>query len=162
MSAMPTFTFTAGGSDVWQTVIEDVFSVMLWGNDEEFDAFATWAANDSNEPSVNQFENGTGYSGYVLSLKCTITSSTATDKDGTGCCLRDNDVLEGGGYCIVYEHATVSANTYLLTDEQFYTAEQTDNVITSTLQIDTSTSNETGFEVFQCTVVGDVMTCHKF
>ena len=131
-TALPTFTFTPGTNDQWQTIIDGVFRVMLWGDDTEFDTFVAWAQNSANSPTVNQFENSTGYSGYVLSFECNVNTATSTNYDGAGCCLRDNDILEGGGYCVIYDQASSTGTTYFLTEEQFVTAESTDyNIATS-------------------------------
>ena len=160
--AMPTFTFTPGSDDQWQTVIDGVFRVMLWGDDSEFDTFAAWAAVDANSPTTNQYENSTGYSGYVLSFECAVNTATSTNYDGAGCCLKDNDILEGGGYCVLYDYAGATGNTYFLTEEQFVTAESTDYSIASSLQVAISETNEVGFEVFQCTLATTTLTCSKF
>ena len=52
-TALPTFSFTPGTNDQWQTIIDGVFRVMLWGDDTEFDTFVAWAQNSANSPTVN-------------------------------------------------------------------------------------------------------------
>ena len=71
--------------------------VQLWANDGEFDTWASCAVDGT----VNEYENSYGYSGYVLSIDCDVSSLSS--KAGAGCCLRDNDELAGGGYCALWD-----------------------------------------------------------
>lgn len=49
---------------------------------------------------------------------------------------------------MLYQHSTTSANTFLLTEQQFVTAESSDYSVNASLGITVGTSNEVGFEVF--------------
>jgi hypothetical protein len=147
-SVPPTFKFTTTG--VWQKVDivaatpvagVEYMSVMLWGDDEEFNSYVSWAADSTNKPTSLQYLNSINYSGYVLSFKCNISAGTSATKDGVGCCLRDYSALLGGAYCVVYTDATVTATTYYLTDTQMNTAERTDFAISASYAKTINSSN---------------------
>lgn len=73
-------------------------------------------------------------------------------------------MLEGGGYCALFNSGTSDGDTYYLTEEQFVTAETTDYTIPSSLKVEASDTNELAFELFQCTwASADAqLTCSKF
>ena len=150
MGTVPTFSFSSGSTDTWQVAITDNFSYMLWGDDTEFDNFYLWASNSANDPSLNQYENSTGYSGYVLSFWCKIITGTDdSTRNNCGCCLKDNDYLDGGGYCALYTPSgSTTVTTHYLTNDQFSTAEYTDYSISTDTEVAISDTNELGFEVF--------------
>lgn len=58
-SVPPTFNFTPTGS--WQSfeIVKgtELFSVMLWGNDAEFNNYVSWAENSANKPTSLQYLN---------------------------------------------------------------------------------------------------------
>ena len=61
-----------------------------------------------------------------MAWTCNLTNSLLgytddSEKDGSGCCLRDRELdTEGGGYCLLYDHADPTIpKTYRITEDNF-------------------------------------------
>merc|ERR1712228_120627 len=88
---------------------------------------------------------------------CDLKGTLNATKNGSGCCLRDRESTDGGGYCLAYNNdSTVVVDTYWMVEADFVTAvENAEYVLPSAKKV-TQTNDNLGFENFKCsTIVAD-------
>ena len=76
------------------TEIETNFKYKLYAKDDEFDRFVEWVEDttaNSDDITNNNTSNAADYSGYVISIHCTLANT------GDACCLRH---ASKGGWCL--------------------------------------------------------------
>ena len=153
MSA-PTIVFDAPSTAVKNEFIQNIFSVYLYAQDTNFKTYYDWATPIGAKSSTFERNAAQLYSGYVLRFVCDI--STATPKNGSGCCLQDASGQSGDGYCLLQQEdlsvtpSVKAAQTYLLTNSQFTTALSDPYEIASNLMVGATQSNILGFHRFKC------------
>ena len=140
------------------TEITTKFRYKLYANDNEFDRFVEWVEDtitNENEITTNNKANAADYSGYIISIHCTLENT------GDACCLRH---ASKGGWCLQNKDGTTATNTLVMKHaamETFVTVggyELTSLMITA----DNST-NDSQFELFDCDgSVAKEYSCAKF
>ena len=138
---------------------------LLWANQANWDAFKTWVTTQKADtttayPSTNEETNKVAYNSYSLQIKCDLSS--ATTKEGSGCCLLDQSEKLGGGYCLLLATGSSTVDTYYLTNSEMLATQQTDAFNTNQ-KVTADSDNQAGFEVFDCTGVSSSgFTCNHY
>ena len=168
MSTAPAITFTLPASAFKNEFIQNIFSVYLYSNESVFTTYYNWATPVGASSSTYERNAAQLYSGYVLQFSCNISS--ATPKNGSGCCMQDASGQSGDGYCLLQQEDTTvnpsvkSAQTYVLTNSQFTTALSDPYEISSNLLVQATQSNILGFQRFKCSTFNadQNFICDKF
>jgi len=94
---------------------------LLYADDAAWDAFKAQISITTS----TDVEYEDTYSSYAMFWYCSLEGTLNATKSQSGCCLRDREPGEGGGYCITYDD-TVSGgekvNTYWLVEAEFVSA----------------------------------------
>lgn len=94
----------------------------------------------------------------------TAVALTADEKTGSGCCLRDQEDTEGGGYCLIMDSLDVNnPKTYRLTEDNFESMTGTTSVVFTDEMLQSGDTTTYGFIAFNCENADqDTMTnCRK-
>ena len=79
---------------------------------------------------------------------------TADEKSGSGCCLRDLEDTEGGGYCLIMDSLDVNnPKTYRLTEDNFESLTATTSVVFTDEMLQSIDTTTAGFTAFNCGTV---------
>ena len=137
----------------------NLFEIVLYADTTAWDGFI--AQIDSTD--ATDTEHSENYSSYAMSWYCNLTGTLNATKGGSGCCLRDRESTEGGGYCIRYNtDSTPKAETLWMVEADFVTATEVSEYILPAGKVVTETVSNVGFETFSCTIqANEWMKCNK-
>ena len=143
----------------YQTTSEiNYFEIVLYADQTAWD---DWAAQRSTTDATDSdhYEN---YSAYAMQWYCNLAGVQSGTKDGSGCCLRDREDTEGGGYCIAQVSGGLHPDTYWMVEADFETAVTVSEYVLPSTKIVAQTTANKGFETFSCAYnVDQDMTCTK-
>ena len=146
-------TGTSGAADI------NLFEIVIYADE---DGWSQYVAQQDNTLSTDT-EHVDSSSAYAMFWYCSLMGTTNTDKDGSGCCLRDQESEEQGGYCVTYDNATGTANTHWMVEADFVSAiDSSVDYLVPSSKLVTQTNSNIGFETFKCEVQVDTwMKCAK-
>ena len=124
--------------------ILQLFTITLYADNYAWDGFNTQATSDSNA------EYKDNYSAYAMYWYCNLNGTLNATKEESGCCLRDLEDTEGGGYCI-RKAGSGDADPYetlQLVEADFVEALDNTNTLPTTPESMTATNK--GFSTFKC------------
>lgn len=141
-----------------------IFSVMLYAETGGWDNFLA-AVDRTSSTDVEYEEN---YSGYAMFWYCDLRGTVDATVAGSGCCLRDRESTDGGGYCIIYDATdplNPTVDTYWMVESEFNTAvTASDYTLPASKKVTQTTTNK-GFTTFKCSMVaqsdGAELSCYK-
>lgn len=141
-----------------------IFAVILYADTSAWDTFL--ANIDRSVTTDVEYEEN--YSGYGMFWYCDLRGTLNATTVGSGCCLRDRETTDGGGYCIIYSEPTAltpQVDTYWMVESEFNTAVTTSDYILPTNKLVTQTTANKGFTTFKCSMTaqadGAEMLCYK-
>ena len=152
-------TGTKGG-----TTDTTIFSVVLYAETAGWDEFLA----NIDRTSSTDVEYEENYSAYSMFWYCDLRGTVDTTVSGSGCCLRDRESTDGGGYCIIYDATDPTqptVDTYWMVESEFNTAvTASDYTLPASKKVTQTTTNK-GFTTFKCTFQaqsdGPELSCYK-
>ena len=85
-----------GGETGNASNILNLFEITLYSDGDAWKNFK--ASVDPDSTADTEYEEN--YSSYAMYWYCDLNGTLNATKEGSGCCLRDREDTEGGGYCI--------------------------------------------------------------
>ena len=142
-----------------------IFAVTLYADTTGWDQFL--AAIDTTSSTDVEYEEN--YSSYAMFWYCDLRGTLDSVVHGSGCCMRDREVTDGGGYCIIVDANTnpliPAFDTYWLDHTTFSSALTTNDATIPANKKVTQTIANKGFSTFKCTYAaqsaGPEISCSK-
>ena len=107
------------------------YSVNVWLYADT--AFSTWVAAFDNSETEDEKNFRDEYSDYMMRMRCDITAVDSivdlVNRAGMGCCLWDKE-NQGGGFCSLLNTTPDGLETFYLTNAQFQTAYEANELST--------------------------------
>ena len=96
----------------------NLFEIVIYADTTAWDG---WVAQMSSTDATDA-EHYENYSSYAMQWYCNLNGIQEGTRNGSGCCLRDREATEGGGYCISQTTDNSHPNTFWMVEADFETA----------------------------------------